>query len=264
MGQFKVFIYGVLPYYWSKVFCPKSLNMENYNYIRKYGYSRHLYLFRHEYDNFHVDVLLDSSNGLHYVLHEEKRLYFHRKFDVNKISRMYKALVMEQDIRSAHHYFDSLSEIEGKTFLDIGSAEGFTSLEVVELVDKIYLFECDENWIEALNATFAPWKEKVCIINKYINDLNDERNQTLDDFLQDKFNDKLFLKMDIEGAERRALAGATSLFINATSLEYAICSYHLADDEKVIASFLDKYNCSYRIQRGYFNKKKKAVVFRSI
>ena len=47
--------------------------------------------------------------------------------------------------------------------MDAGCAEGYTSLEVVEEVDHLYLFECDEAWIEALEATFALWREKVTI-----------------------------------------------------------------------------------------------------
>ena len=51
---------------------------------------------------------------------------------------------------------DSIEEVKGKIFVDIGSAEGFTSLEVIEKASHIYLFEQDKLWIEALNATFGP------------------------------------------------------------------------------------------------------------
>jgi len=189
---FKSFIYGSVPYFFTKIIKRESTNIQFYDYIRKHGYARHLYLFRHEYVDFKVNVLFDESKNLSYVLHHGKRLYVKRGFDTAKIKRMYKALVIEQDHRSAHRYFDSLDEVKGKTFLDIGSAEGMTSLDVVELVDKIYLFECETGWIEALNATFEPWKDKVCIINKYINSFNDENNQTLDDFLKDKPTQKPF------------------------------------------------------------------------
>ena len=82
---------------------------------------------------------------------------------VDKIERMYRALVMEQDPRSPHRYLDCTDEAKGYTWVDAGCAEGYTSLEMVEEVDHLYLFECDEAWIEALEATFALWREKVTI-----------------------------------------------------------------------------------------------------
>lgn len=44
---------------------------------------------------------------------------------------------------------------------DIGSAEGNFSLSNIENVKKVYLFESDKEWIEALEATFRPWRDKV-------------------------------------------------------------------------------------------------------
>ncbi|MEA4841536.1 MAG: FkbM family methyltransferase [Bacteroidales bacterium] len=264
MKVLKSFIYGFIPYFFLKSFKIQSPNIQFYEYIKNYGYSRHLFLFRHEYQNFKVDVLFDESKNLHYVVHNDKKLYFHNGLTTEKIERMYKALIMEQDVRSAHHYLDSLDEVNGKTFLDIGSAEGLTSLDVIDIVDKVYLFECDNGWIEALKATFEPWKKKVCIVNKYINSFDDDKNQTLDDFFKDMSKDNLFLKMDIEGFEREALAGSTNLFSTAKDFSYAICAYHLPDDEKVISSFLNQCNSLYNLQRGYFDHKYRSIVFRSI
>jgi len=264
MKFLKSFIYGSIPYFFLKLFKIQSQNIQFYEYIKNYGYSHHLFLFRHEYRNFKVDVFFDESKNLHYVIHKDKKLYFRNGLTTEKIERMYKALTMEQDVRSAHRYLDTLDEIIGKTFLDIGSAEGLTSLDVIESAKKVYLFECDNGWIEALKATFEPWKMKVCIINKYINSFNDDNNQTLDDFLKDKSKDGLFLKMDIEGFEREALAGSTNLFSTANAFSYAICAYHLPDDEKIISSFLNQCESPYNIQRGYFDHKYRSIVFRSM
>lgn len=263
MNQFKRSIYGTIPYYLSKVFRRDSPAIKYYEYIKTYGYSRHLYLFKHEYDNLEVCPILDVSNGLYYIFHNDKKLYFRRNLDVYKIKRLYLTLLMEQDVRSAHRYYDSLEQVKNKTFVDIGASEGIVALNVIESVNKIYLFECDEDWVEALNATFAPWKEKVCIINKYISNKNDGYFQSLDSFFEDKPKDNLFLKMDIEGEERKALSGAEKLFTESQNLEFAICAYHLNDDEQVISSILDKYHCLYNIQRGFFRKRIRAVVFRS-
>lgn len=256
-------LYGTIPYYFTRLAIPNSPCVKEYKYIKEYGYARHLFNFRHEYQNIQIDVHEDQEKGLHYILHKgNKRLYFQRNLTVNKIQNMYRELLIEQDIRSAHHYIDDISEVKGRTFLDIGSAEGFSALDLIEEVKEVYLFEQDENWIEALNATFEPWKEKVTIVRKYISDYNDKDHQTLDDFFKNKTKENLFLKMDIEGEERKALLGSTELFQNASNLRFAICTYHLNDDKRVISSFLDKYGCTYTDQVGFFRHKLRSVVLR--
>ena len=109
---------------------------------------------------------------------------------------------MEQDRRSPHHYFNSVKEVTGKVFVDVGCAEGYSSLEIIEEAKHVYLFEQDEQWLEAIRATFEPWQDKVTIVQKYVSDHNSSREQTLDDFFNNQTNEHLFLKMDIEGAER--------------------------------------------------------------
>ena len=209
-----------------------------------------------------VHIQMDESRGLHYVLKDGKRLYFRRNIPLDKIARNYKELVMEQDKRSPHHYLASVKEVSGKTFVDIGCAEGYSSLEVVEEVGHIYLFEQDELWIEALKATFSPWQEKVTIVRKYVSNHNSATEQTLDDFFKDKDKEHLFLKMDVEGAERHVLAGCKGLFKECKQLDFAICTYHEEDDEAVITTFLKQFGCTYRNQKGYFRHKVRSVVLR--
>lgn len=169
---------------------------------------------------------------------------------------------MEQDVRSPHHYFDSFDEVKGRVFVDVGCAEAFTSLYVIEHVEHVYLFETEELWIEALRKTFEPWADKVTIINKFIGNKDEGQIITLNKFFEDKPINNLFLKMDIEGAERYALAGSTEIFQNAVALRFAICTYHLDDDEEVIGNFLKKYDCMFVNQKGYFRHKLRSVLLR--
>ena len=154
---------------------------------------------------------VDNTNGLPYVFHNGRKLYFKR--DMLAFTEVaYRGLLIEQDKRSAHRYVDSYEELKGKTLLDIGAAEAIFTLDTIECIDHAYLFECDESWIEALEATFAPYKEKITIVRKYVSDVDDEDNITLDTFFRDegKSIDNLFLKMDIEGYVRKALEGGCS------------------------------------------------------
>ena len=42
------------------------------------------------------------------------------------------------------------------------------SLEIIEEAKHVYLFEQDEQWLEAIRATFEPWQAKVTIVQKYV------------------------------------------------------------------------------------------------
>ena len=122
----------------------------------------------------------------------------------------------------------------GKILLDIGAAEGIFTLNAIEQISHAYLFECDEEWIEALEATFAPWKEKITIVRKYVSDTDEGDYITLDRYFQETTSGKrFFLKMDIEGYERKALKGAQQLLKQA-DVSGAVCLYHRKDDKEVI------------------------------
>jgi hypothetical protein len=258
----KKILYGTLPYYLIRIIKPLSSNLKYYKYIKEHGYSRHLFEFKDQYMNRKIDIQKDAAKNLYYVLSGSKRLYFKRDLSIEKIEKLYQTLSMEQDTRSPHHYIDDIQDIKEKTFVDVGCAEGFTSIAVIEDVNHIYLFESDELWIEALHATFEPWKEKVTIVRKFVSNENTEKKQTLDDFFKNKSYNNLFLKMDIEGAERDALIGCKNIFETGLNLDFAICTYHLSDDEKVICSFLNKYDCTYKNQKGFFRHKLRSVVVR--
>lgn len=195
---------------------------------------------------------IDPVNGLPYIKCGGKKLYFRRDM-VNSVSNVYTALFIEQEEKSAHRYVKSYQELEGKTLLDIGSAEAFFTLKTIEYVDHAYLFECDDAWIEALQATFDPWKEKITIVRKYVSDVNEKDHITLDEYFRGKLVNKLFLKMDIEGYERKALRGGQGLLQSAKDISGSVCIYHLHDDKEIIQEILQKSELKTVIQPGYMN-----------
>lgn len=215
------------------------------------GFSPYPYTWKREYDNQQYQTNIDSNNGLSYLFHNGKRLYFRRDMTRSTIENIYKGLLIEQDKRSAHRYVDSYEELHGKTLCDIGTAEGIFALDVIEYVNHIYLFECEEAWVEALEATFAPWKDKITIVRKYVSDIDDDQNITLDTYFKDRLFDHLFLKMDIEGYERKALKGAKNILDSSKYIAGAVCIYHLHDDELVIRDILSLANLSLINVPGY-------------
>jgi hypothetical protein len=224
------------------------------------------YLFHHNYSPEKIDVLYERGNGMHYVLQDGKRLYFKKRWKEKRIKRAYCDLVREQDLRSPHRYLTESFTIGNEDVLaDIGAAEGNFSLAVVDKVRKIYLFEYDHEWTEALRATFAPWPEKVEIISKYVSDHNDSSHVRFDTFFENK-KDITFLKIDVDGAESDVLKSCNEVLSTNQHFKIALCTYHKNDDEKDFTFLLENYGFKVTPSKGYmihyYDKKMKAPYLR--
>lgn len=245
------------------IFIPiRNEKQKAYKALGKYGNVPYPYLWKQEYDDKKYPEKIDHRNGLPYIIHNEKKIYF-PKYMISKSEAYYRNLLIEQDIRSAHRYVYSYEELKGKTLLDIGCAEAIFTLDTIEDINHAYLFECDENWIECLNATFEPWKEKITIVRKYVSNIDDDNNIRIDTYFKDKNIKDLFLKMDIEGYERRALEGSIET-LNRKDTSGAVCIYHLHDDEDIIGKILTYNGKQTSIQSGYiyFEREMRHAVMR--
>lgn len=211
------------------------------------------YEFRLKYEQLPVDVLHDSENNLPYVVFpDKKKLYFPRSYNEGEVKRIYRGLYAEQDTASPHYYLHhGIEELRGRIFLDIGAAEGFSSLQFVDWVDYIYLFEYEEEWIEALTATFSPYRHKCEIVKKYVCDVDTESTIRLDTFFEGKSISCLFVKMDIEGAEISALHGANRVLSEAKDLMLSVCTYHNKRDATRIAEIFDAKKIHYTFSAGF-------------
>jgi len=220
------------------------------------------YPFHDNYSPDKIDVKYDSVKSMHFVMHDGKRLYFKKRWGSTRIKRAYSDLSREQDPGSPHRYLTDKFVIgENDVIADIGAAEGNFSLSVIEKAKKIYLFEYDREWIEALQATFAPWQEKVEIIGKYVSNRNDDSHIRFDTFFKEK-RDVTFLKIDVDGSESEVLEGCENILGDGSRLRIALCTYHKNDEEKEFTEKLERHGFTVTPSKGYminyYDKKLKA------
>ena len=234
-------------------------------FIRKYKLTTFNYAFIFDYEDRDVEVFRDETCGLLYVVEAGKRLYFKRGIaDRAQAADYYNAMCKEQDPRSPHCYTSATHGVQGGAVLDLGAAEGLFSLRMVDQAEALYLFECDPGWIEALEQTFKPYAGKVQLVPKYVSDRDNDREVSLDAFSKSISGKISFVKMDIEGAEIRTLAGAGELLRNHPECKWSVCVYHHPDDEHQVRDLLKEFQVQpapgYML--FYFDKTLKEPFFR--
>lgn len=236
------------------------------DYLKLNPISTFPYPFQDLYSPESIEVFFDKDKGMHYVLLGGKRLYFKRRWTVKRIRKGFSDLLREQDPESAHRYLDGDFDVSDQDVIaDIGAAEGNFSLSVIERVKKIYIFESNRDWIEALEATFAPWKDKVEIINKKVSSHDDENKVCLDTFLR-QHGEVTFIKIDVDGAEHMVIDCCKEILNSRFPLKIAICTYHRNEDERIFTGLLRDSGFSVTPSKGYmvyyFDKKIKSPFLR--
>ena len=222
------------------------------SFLKENGLAVFPYPFFKEYESIKIDVQYDDKVNLHYCLFDGKKLYY-KDASLKKATSYFKAIKIEQDNRSPHRYLSDNFNVEANDIvLDVGAAEGNFSLSVIEKVRHIYIFEPDPNWNKALATTFAPWKEKVTIVNKFVSGISDKTSNmvALDDFLRDKHPIN-FIKADVEGFEIELLKGSKEILNSNKNLKLAICTYHNQEDANQIETILKDSNFTCKYSPGY-------------
>lgn len=219
---------------------------ESFEYIKRNGVST----FCSDSINYKIydeqDVHYDQEKQLFWVYYREKKLYLKRSINtVKAVLEVMNMLAAEQEESSPHCYVNKEFNVsKGDVVFDVGCAEGNFALSIVDSAEKIYMFEADEEWIEALNYTFEAYKEKISIIPKYVSNENTAECITIDTFCNENGIDRIdFMKMDVEGAEPDVLQGAEKLIKEGKIKKIAVCTYHNAGDESKIRHLLKNYDC---------------------
>jgi hypothetical protein len=229
-GGYSTLRKSILDYY--KLIPDSEINREtkevlkylNFNPIATFPYH-----FVEKYHKLQINVFEDPVSKLKYVHHHNNCLYFKRSLSVESIKKMYRELLIEQDIDSPHCYLNKDFIVNnGDVVVDCGAAEGIFALSIIDISKKVYIIESDPEWIEALNLTFFKWKDKVCIENKFISNTDTLTSITLDTyFSEEKIS---FLKIDVDGSEYDLVQGAKKIFNKSDILKIALCTYHKLDD----------------------------------
>ena len=206
---------------------------------------------KYQYSSFDVDIQRDESNGLLYYSWKGKKLYLKRDYSRDSAKNYINSLHMEQDIMSCHCYEQKMTVgREYDVIVDAGAAEGFFSLERVATAKHIYLVESDKAWIEALEYTFAPYKEKVTIIPKYLGDCDDDAHVSID-WIDSIGIPITVIKMDIEGAELEGLRGGDNTLLSSRKLDILACAYHNSTDAAAISRLLLEQHFAVSFTDGY-------------
>lgn len=222
----------------------KTLDMIPYKQIKK---------IQHD---IHTDF--DHQNNLPFVVHNNKRLYFPRNWDLKKVESQYRYFIERENLlggeyttKAPHQYQTDSFKIEsGDILLDVGSAEGLIALDAIEKAKKVILYESDPIWEPPLKATFEPYKNKVQIINKLVGDNDNATSTTLQKTTQELKNETFFVKMDIEGAEELVVKGNANFFKN-NKIKIACCTYHKANHYEKLRELFENWGYSVTSSNGY-------------
>jgi len=209
------------------------------------------YEFTKKYKPSDIKVFTDEARQLKYCFLDNKKIYFKRSCSEKKVQELCSALIMVQDPESPHRYLtNDFNVSQDDIVADIGAAEGDFALSIIEKVKKVYLFESDPELMEALGATFEPWKDRVVIVDKYVSNNTDGNCTTLDSYFRD--NEKPnFLKIDIEGAEHDLIEGGESFLSCNNDIKIIMASYHRHNDETILSEKLQKHGFKTEFSKGY-------------
>lgn len=176
--------------------------------------------------------------------------------------------------RLSEQYFEDFFDISlVKSFVDGGSFDGATTLDFLgkqELIDRIYIFEPNKSSFELISSRFCEY-QNIEIYNKglwdsettlYFNsnlgsaskieDSGVDKIETtkLDNVISDNID---FIKLDIEGAETRAIKGSERI-IKAYKPILAVCVYHNQDDFIDIPKMILEFNPNYKIYLRHYTQ----------
>ena len=219
------------------------------NFLKENKFSFIPYSWTQDYLEKPVKIYRENSM-CYVVMDKEKKLFFKRDMDGFAVSKLFRELSMEQDVRSPHLYAGEGHIVsKGSIVADVGAAEGYFSLSAAEEAEKLFLFESDPEWIRALEATFREYSHKVEIINMFVSNQDDNGHISLDKYFGN--GEITFLKADIEGGEPEMLLGAAQLLSEKRIKKASICTYHHPSHAEEFSRLLEGYGYTVKAVPGF-------------
>ena len=207
----------------------------------------------------HVVSGFDQDVKLPFVIHKNKKLFFKATLTPTEALNSYKNYIQTErllgveDIKNTPHQYQSprVHVTEGDVVFDIGAAEGLFALDQIEKASHIVIVESDIEWIAPLTHTFAPYGDKVTIIQKFVSATDTETTISLRKLLSLNDYSSAFVKMDIEGYELTSVAAAADILKQREGIKLSITSYHKQHDAEKLKSFFEGLNYNFEFSRGY-------------
>lgn len=205
------------------------------------------------------EVFFDDACDLPYIFFEsvsgkKYKLYYPKNsstFVVIDGVTYVPNILREQLPTSPHLYMKGNHKINpGDILIDAGVCEGNFALRYIDFCSKVYLFEPDPQWEKPLWYTFKDFEQEIIMFPNFLSGKTEDKFITLDDAIPELHGEKIFLKMDIEGAEPAALRGGKNLLTN-NKVKISACGYHNANDVVKIKSILKKFGYKTRTSSGY-------------
>ena len=225
---------------------------EGLKYLKSHKYTPFPYKWTLKYDTMSPKVYHDEKRQCFYVLFEGKKMYFPKRFTETQVGWTVRGIYKEQDPQSPHLYLTPDFQFETDSIvIDAGVAEGNFSLSIVEKAKRIYLIECEKEWMDALKLTFAPWKEKVIFVEKFMSDVASETTTSIDSLVKPEPGEKYFIKMDIEGFEQKALSGMKNLVASGNSIKMDVCTYHQPNALQEIEKIATDYGFKCKVSSSF-------------
>ncbi len=194
------------------------------------------------------EVFFDENVDLPYILFKtvediEKKMFFPKEqYFVQKHDKKYKENILKEQVPSSPHVYTNETHkvMDGDILIDAGVCEGNFALKYVDVASRIYLIEANPAWAKPLYYTFKDYENKVTLLPKKAGNSEKPDTVRLDDVIKEDSDSRIFLKMDIEGAEVEALHGASRL-LGRKNVCCSLCCYHTFNDNVKIKSILSKY-----------------------
>lgn len=255
--------------------CSAEYNDEIYNQVVKMGFDpERISRYYSGYELYDIDHLKAHYEGYRWA-YDFFNDDISKQIILDRIRNYLSYRKMEHS-PAEDQYFDSdvIQLSENEVFADGGFYIGDTSLEFIKRVngcyDAIYGFEPDLTNLEAARANLAQ-HERAHIIDKGLWDKDEtlsffpegasskvDRSGTvtisltsLDEFFSDKKGLPTFIKLDVEGAEKRALMGAEKI-IRVAHPKLAICVYHKPEDIYELPQLIMQFDPSYRFTLRHY------------